>query len=192
MNRRYHTHIRQNPLTHPRACDHKGCESEGHYPAPRQKQALQDYYWFCLVHVREYNKQWNYFAGMDEEEVEISRQQDVIWERPSWPVTDKRSLLWMHTSLFQDPKKDAYGSFASSSTAPPSADSHWFAAGSAEEKALKVLELQQPLTLVALKKAYKKLVKKFHPDHNKGCKAAEDKLKLIIISYALLKKALQQ
>ena len=58
-------------------CDRTCCESEGLYRAPRSREALRDYYWFCLEHVKEYNRNWNYFAGMSDAEVVSSLRASV-------------------------------------------------------------------------------------------------------------------
>ena len=48
----------------PRRCAAKDCNAEGVYPAPKSRDALRDYIWFCLDHVRAYNKSWNYYDGL--------------------------------------------------------------------------------------------------------------------------------
>lgn len=54
-------------------CDYQGCHKEGIHKAPRvAQQAFSDYdcnqwYWFCLEHVREYNASWRFYHGMTEE-----------------------------------------------------------------------------------------------------------------------------
>jgi curved DNA-binding protein CbpA len=63
-------------------------------------------------------------------------------------------------------------------------------ASSAEEKALAVLDLSLPITLVEVKARYKQLVKRHHPDANGGDKAAEERLKLINEAYATLRHSL--
>ncbi|MEC8245127.1 MAG: molecular chaperone DnaJ, partial [Pseudomonadota bacterium] len=47
-----------------RLCAAEGCTAEAHYPAPKSRDALRDYLWFCLEHVRAYNKSWNYYEGL--------------------------------------------------------------------------------------------------------------------------------
>lgn len=48
------------------------------------------------------------------------------------------------------------------------------------------LNLQQTATFAEIKKSYRKLVVKYHPDKNKGSKECEDKLKEIIEAYECL------
>ncbi|MGK4422195.1 hypothetical protein ACSLVQ_28490, partial [Klebsiella pneumoniae] len=50
---------------------------------------LDQYYWFCLEHVRDYNRQWDYFAGMSSADIESHLRQATVWERPTWPLGAK-------------------------------------------------------------------------------------------------------
>jgi hypothetical protein len=38
-----------------------GCRLHGEYRAPFARDKLEQYRWFCLEHVRDYNKKWDYF-----------------------------------------------------------------------------------------------------------------------------------
>ncbi|MCE2517812.1 MAG: hypothetical protein J4F41_08285 [Alphaproteobacteria bacterium] len=51
--------LRQEPLVEERTCAKPGCTENGDYKAPRSSRDVRDYIWFCLEHVREYNKSWN-------------------------------------------------------------------------------------------------------------------------------------
>ena len=53
-----------------RQCDSPGCAGEGLYRAPKSSRQLRDYHWFCLDHVRAYNRSWNFCAGFSEAEIE--------------------------------------------------------------------------------------------------------------------------
>jgi len=39
-----------------RKCHFKGCEEIGEYRAPSSPKDLGKYIWFCLKHIKEYNK----------------------------------------------------------------------------------------------------------------------------------------
>ena len=67
-----------------RQCEREGCAEAGEHRAPKSRGALNDYYWFCLEHVREYNATWDFFDGMDESEIENFRERDMTWHRPTW------------------------------------------------------------------------------------------------------------
>ena len=54
--------------TSTRACEHEGCTESGQYRAPKSPDNLDEYFWFCKTHVREYNLKWNFFTGATEEE----------------------------------------------------------------------------------------------------------------------------
>ena len=69
-----------------RGCDCAGCGEAGDYRAPKSRDHLNDYYWFCLAHVREYNQHWNYFAGLSTDQIENHVRAAGVWDRPSWPL----------------------------------------------------------------------------------------------------------
>ena len=165
-----------NAMPNLRLCEQAGCEAIGEFRAPKSSHCLQEYYWFCLDHVREYNKAWDFYRGMSPKEIEESRVSDITWNRPSWPVGGWRILLENIQYL------DGVDPFLKVS--PPSS------VPQAVQKALKVLELALPLTLEALKKQYKKLAKLHHPDLNPDDDQAEDRLKGINEAYQVVKKHL--
>ena len=54
-------------------------------PAPLNPAvSANERYHFCLEHVREYNKAWNYFEGMTPGAVERDRLAAMTWDRPTW------------------------------------------------------------------------------------------------------------
>ena len=63
----------------------------GEFRAPLARDRLTEYRWFCLEHVREYNKKWDYFAGLDADAIEQHIRADTIWRRPVWPLGGRRS-----------------------------------------------------------------------------------------------------
>ena len=52
-----------------RACDHPGCGRAATARAPKARDMLNEHYWFCQPHAAEYNRNWNFFAGLPEAEV---------------------------------------------------------------------------------------------------------------------------
>ena len=46
-------------------CDWNNCSKIGEYKAPIEKDNSKDYRLLCLEHVKEFNKNWNYFSGMN-------------------------------------------------------------------------------------------------------------------------------
>lgn len=160
-------------------CAWPGCTAAGDYPAPQSQRELRAFIWFCLEHVREYNKNWNYFAGMNEHEIEAHRRADTTWHRPSWRFGTGHVD---ETSRFRDP----FGFFRD---ADPAGGAREGAAGGPVGKAaamLAVLDLEAGFTLEELKRRYKTLVKRHHPDLHNGCRIAEERLKEINAAYTYL------
>src|SRR6187551_3159469 len=50
-----------------RLCDRHGCDEPGNCPAPKSPNSPERWY-FCQQHAAEYNRQWDYFEGLDKEE----------------------------------------------------------------------------------------------------------------------------
>jgi hypothetical protein len=161
-------------------CDHENCETQGEYRAPKSRTANDGHYYFCIDHVRLYNKQWDYFKGMSPDEIMEHRISDITWRRPTYTAKQGKLLLSQFTEhpFFEQPIglipiKDADGF-----PLPPR--------NSLEFKAIKMLGLEYPFSYECLKKNYFKLVKKYHPDTNSGCKKSEDTLKKITVAYKIL------
>ena len=183
------------PDTDVRYCDHPGCAELGEHRAPKDRDRLEEYYWFCLDHVRLYNKTWNYCRGMNQHEIEVEIRKDSVWRRPSWPFAGRgETPSWRH---FSDAAMgDDFGPFRGAGEGGgPGVNggangSHARQPGydTPERRALEVMDLEMPLTLTSLKARYKELVKRHHPDMNGGDKTAEERLKDINDAYATLKK----
>ena len=71
--------------TSQRKCDHPQCGDAGKYRAPKNPDNLDDFLWFCLTHVREYNLKWNFFENHSEEDLEKQFAADRVWDRPTKP-----------------------------------------------------------------------------------------------------------
>jgi DnaJ domain len=173
-----------------RLCDHPGCAACGDFRAPKSRLALCDYYWFCLEHVRAYNSAWNYYAGMNDREVEAEIRSDTVWQRPSWRLglrhgPGRAARMRDYFDLFSG------GSGQAGDRRRRDGEGSERARGalSACEQALAVFEIEAPVTPGQLKARYKTLVKLHHPDAHGGDKAAEEKLKIINQAYATLKAA---
>lgn len=181
----------QETVTAPQGCDYPDCQAEGLYPAPRSRAELRSYRWFCLDHVRVYNRAWNYFAGMDEDEVEEQVRRDTTWERPSWPFAGRAEKRWSEAAEKFD---DTFGVFGGRDGGN-GARKEFRANGGArtvEERALAVLEVEPPITRDRIKARYKVLVKLYHPDANGGDAEAEERFKRINEAYETLKERVPQ
>lgn len=164
-----------------RTCDHPGCKEKGEYRAPKTRN-LNEYYWFCLKHVREYNKNWNYYSGMNEYDIEDAIQSDTVWQRKSRrfginPAYYKTYLKAKDNFGFFDGQEEMKDAPETKINYEPEV-----------AKAMKVMGIRKLSSIDALKKKYKELVKKYHPDVNGGDKAAEEKFKNIGQAYKTLLK----
>ena len=182
-----------------RPCDIPNCAGEGAYRAPKGRDRLNDYFWFCLDHVRAYNQTWDYFSGMSEAEIERHIRFDTTWQRPSWPWAgaDARRNGGPGDDRLRAAMNRFYAAFAEDEAerrrgqnghaGSDQARAHMRRMSTEAESALAVLELEPPISLSALKARYKTLVKRHHPDANGGDKTAEERLKSIIQAYTTLK-----
>ena len=50
-------------------CDWNNCSEEGLFKAPKERDNSKDYRLLCLNHVKEFNKSWNYFTGMSDQQI---------------------------------------------------------------------------------------------------------------------------
>ena len=55
--------------TRPKACEHPGCRQAGGFRAPKGRGKEGQYWNFCVDHVREYNRTYNYFVDMPDDAV---------------------------------------------------------------------------------------------------------------------------
>ena len=170
-----------------RLCDKETCENKGGYKAPKSRSNLNNYYFFCLKHVTEYNKSWDFYKGLSVDQIELSIRKDTVWDRPSWPLKGNPSnvmdqlkeFLINDYSLFE--KEKEIQDFLRNKLVDENVTNE-------EHKSLKILELKLPISVDEIKKRYKKLVKIFHPDVNDDNKNAERKFKEITEAYKILLK----
>jgi len=177
------------PASQMRACDMPGCDGHGEFRAPKSRTLLNDYYWFCLDHVRAYNASWDYYAGMKPEQIEAEIRNSTTWDRPTWPLGNRGAT---GNPKRPDPAmRDDFGFFQDDPADPVrGGGSKRRASTPAEEQALSVLDLSYPITMEDLKTRYKLLVKRHHPDANGGDKTAEERLKIINQAYTTLRAVL--
>ena len=172
-----------------RKCDYPSCEATAKHRAPKSRDRLVEYFWFCLNHVREYNKSWNFCAGMDAEQIETAIREDMVWRRPTWPIgIAEKDCRWrfIREGKFVDSFSEFGGTQFTSSEeqGAPRPGSN-----SPEGRAFRILGLDPSVSLDELKTRYKELVKTHHPDKNGGDKIAEERLKDINYAYAILRKS---
>ena len=165
-----------------RKCYKKNCLNPGIYKAPKSKDEIKNYIWFCEEHIRSYNKDWNYCKNMTQKEIENHIQLDTIGWRPTWNFSTKiakfRNFEKIFSNYFDFFKKKKHQSKINKKNLKI-------------KNALKVLDIKiENLTINSLESNYKKLVKKYHPDKHNGDKKYEEKLKKINKAFEEVKKQL--
>lgn len=174
----YSSFFKTNHPVKQRNCDFPGCCEAGLFRAPKSREALRDYYWFCIEHVREYNENWDFLKGLSPEEIEEIIRNDTVWERPSWPLGE---AVRIEKKIREKIAREFFGSEEVEEENKTSI----FANGEAE--ALITLGLKPPVKFATIKARYRSLVKQFHPDTNNGSRFAEEKLKTINQAFTTLK-----
>lgn len=172
-----------------RTCDHPTCDEAGDHRAPKSPTELNDYYWFCFQHVSEYNKAWNYYKGLTEDEIEKEMERDIMGRRPTWPLGMRVGRMAGKFGTVDDDFDDTTGLFDRDRIEAAEALAEKRKARTEEDQALQTLQLKPPVDMTTVKARYKALAKKFHPDANDGDEAAEDRLKAINEAYTILKKS---
>jgi len=172
------------PAAPGRACDMPSCGAAGEYRAPKSRQSLNDYWWFCLEHVRAYNGSWDYYKGMTPGEIEAQLRSDTAWHRPTWPLGRLGTQAW-EEEVLRDPlhilseTRGRRDNKRAPNQTPPEL-----------REPLATFGLTWPTTLAAVKARYKELAKRHHPDANGGSREAEERLKSINLAYSALRNGL--
>jgi len=162
-------------------CDWNNCSEEGSYKAPIEKDNSKKFRLLCLIHVKEFNKNWNYFQGMNDNQIYDFIKSDMTWHKPTQSFSSSDNfftILWNNALKDELNKYKLNGKFDHISN---------FKFNHNDLKAFSILGLSVGLKWAKIQEKFKKLVKKFHPDMNSGNKKYEDKLKIITLAYTQLK-----
>jgi curved DNA-binding protein CbpA len=173
-----------------RRCQHPGCQSAGAYRAPMGRDREGQYVYFCLPHVQEYNKSYNYFAGMTDEAVAAYQKEALTGHRPTWTIgTNARGNGpgAGDNGSHYDPM-GLFGERARMRRATPEEEART-RYGKLALRALETLHLDEKATPEVIRAKYKSWVKRLHPDANNGDRSREEKLREIIKAYNTLKSA---
>lgn len=172
-------------------CEWPGCKGAGTHRAPKGRGHDGEYHLFCINHVREYNKTYNYFNGMSDDDVASYQKSSLTGHRPTWSLGnnpwagggsgDDDGNAAKARSGFSD-SSGVFGGSGDDADRPQRRPVR-----NAERKALATLAVDETATPEEIKAAYKVLVKRHHPDANGGGREAEDKLREIIQAHDYLK-----
>lgn len=175
------------PKSGPR-CEWAGCAEAGAYRAPKGRTREGEYHLFCLDHVKVYNKSYNYFAGMRDEDVSAYQKDSTTGHRPTWSMGVKREIP--AAERWQPGFRDVFGMFGSGyRRAEPKPEEAQRTLRNLEKKSFAQLDLDGRESGPEIRARFKTLVKRLHPDANGGDRSFEDRLREIIQAYNYLKAA---
>ena len=185
-------------------CDWEGCKESGPHPAPCGRGREGQYFNFCLDHVRQYNKSYNYFAGMSDDEVASFQKDTVTGNRPTWGMGVNawaKAAAASAAHLYGERRRprngfangfginDAFGLFGKlGGDRHVENDDNRRPIRNVERKCLRALGLDDTASAKQIKASYKALVKLHHPDRNGGDRRSEDKLRDVIQAYNYLRQ----
>ena len=146
-------------------CEWPNCEEKGLYKAPTSRDKLREFKYFCYKHIKEYNKSWDYFKGRSVDEIYDEVTKDAYWHRK----TSKK----IHNLELEDKLN-----LLDNKNVKNKSSVHKFKSlDSSFKDSLRILDIKEFYNVSQLKKQYKKMVKKYHPDLNK-CGSSEKIIKL--------------
>ena len=162
-------------------CEWKNCSESGKFKAPLEKDNSRSYKWLCEEHIKSFNKNWNYFEGMSQKEIENFVKSDLTWHRPTQKFGSSDNffnILWNNALSDKFNLLNGNQIFNSLNNEKLSEK---------DKDAFRIMGLEFDVDWSIIQKRFKTLVKKFHPDRNSGNKHFENKLKKITLAYSHLK-----
>jgi hypothetical protein len=175
------------------ACAVPGCREAGEFRAPvssyRSPDGPPPWRWLCLDHVREFNAGYNFFDGMNADQIMAAQSPTAGWETESRAFRAAGSAdLPPRWADFRDPM-DALGARfrqRMDEARREAADPRFTRE---EHRALHTLGLESRADRGALRRRYSELVRRYHPDRNGGDRSHETRLGEVVAAYQLLRKA---
>lgn len=169
-----------------RPCDQIGCARAGQHRAPKGRDREGEFWHFCLEHVSDYNKRWDYFAGMSEGEFSAYLAGEETGHRPTWTFrSGKGDRLSAAMRGFQaGRRRDPFGLFGAGEAAAVSPKRRLTRL---QALALEALSLDERAGAAEIRARYAELVKRWHPDSNGGDRGAEEHLQRVVQAYQTLK-----
>jgi hypothetical protein len=176
-------------------CAQPGCAAPGEFRAPagprgRSGDGPPAWRYLCLEHVREFNTGYNFFAGMDTDEITEAQRPYAGWERETRAFASTGADQPPRWAGFTDPL-DAIGARFRERMAEAAAQQAPRKDGKAlsrsDRDSLRVLELGVDADRRALRQRYSELVRRYHPDRNGGDRSHEAALQKVIAAYQQLR-----
>lgn len=181
-----------------RECAYPGCADAGEFRAPSSRGGQHDgppqYLYLCLDHVREFNSGYNYFDGMDVDEIYAEQHPASGWRnRTTW--ADGGAGLGPKWADFSDPLDAITARFAgigagfAQPAKGPETSANGMVLNKGERAALTILELEPNTDRSAIRRAYAAKLRLYHPDRNGGDRSFEAALGRVVEAYKLLKSS---
>jgi hypothetical protein len=166
-------------------CEWEGCTKPAKHRAPKGRNFEGQFWNYCTAHTQEYNKSYNYFAGMDDKDVSQAQKQAQLGDRPTWKLGENAHAKAGSKRGDARDFRDPLGLFGKD--AKPAQKKLGRNLRVNELKALQTLGLNEDASPEDAKNKYKQLVKRLHPDANQGSRANEETLKAVIQAYDTLR-----
>jgi hypothetical protein len=173
-------------------CEWPGCAGAATHRAPKGRNRENEYWRFCLDHVREYNHSYNFFAGMSTDDIAKYQREAVIGHRPTWKMgmnggkPTGRSRAARFGPAFEG-AGDPFELFGDAQNGDHLKRRETRVIRNAERRALDALGFEGAATTTEIKVRFKELAKRYHPDANGGDRSSEERLREIIQAYNYLK-----
>ena len=173
--------------TSSRICDHPNCKRRGRFRAPKSPKQLDDFYWFCQKHVREYNLKWNFFEASDggQEEAAPTETEEANGSTAEEQRKARQQKAWSRHGI--DDPLEILGSKGTRRKRPQDAGLMRLTAD--ERRAVQILDVKPTWSKAEIRHQYTSLVKVYHPDLNGGYREEEDRLRMVIWAWDQIKNS---
>ena len=172
--------------TNRKICDESNCNELGEFYAPKSPNSSEKYL-FCIKHIKLYNKRWNFFAGKSQNQIYEYQKNDLFEGKPTRPYSNgQASKIKFQFRFFFDNYKLKF-----KKKRKRFENKENYSLNEQIESSLTTLDLKPNCNEEQLKKRYKKLVKKYHPDVMNNLNNKEKKMKEINKAYKIIQKYLK-
>jgi curved DNA-binding protein CbpA len=186
------------------SCDWPDCKRPAPHLAPKGRGREGEYFHFCVDHVREYNRSYNFFRGMSDDEAEKFQEGLATGHRPTWKMATNRRAGDTDTDQWglagrrrpnnltgQFVAEDPFDLIKGGEEVAPeiaARERRKRMLPPMAKRSLAELGLDETADGEAIKSRFKELAKRHHPDSSGG-QGSEEKLKAVIKAYNYLKKS---
>ncbi|KQY45639.1 J domain-containing protein [Rhizobium sp. Root483D2] len=169
-------------------CQWDGCDKKGTHRAPVGRDAEGLYLLFCLEHVKEYNKGYNFATGLSDADIARYQREATTGGRPTWGTSvNQASEIPIPSTVRSGSAKALNARKNAAQRQAQKANLQVRKLKVLEAKAFETLGLSHDATAEEIKTRYKERLKMHHPDANQGNRTSEDELRASIEAHKILK-----